>query len=89
MAWIKDASVNLKGKQMRDEELMEDALQKFQSEARSKFLKGILEHNPDGTKGLSRMHLLSKDRCVAKRRSSTCGFTSMRWNKTFVKGDND
>ena len=49
---------------MRDEELMEDALQKFKSEARSKFLKGILEHNPDGTRGLSRMHLLQKiDAC--------------------------
>ena len=31
---------------MRDEELMEDALTKFQSEAKSKFMKGILEHNP-------------------------------------------
>lgn len=49
---------------MRDEELMEDALEKFQSEAKAKFLKGILEHNPDGTKGLSRMHLLQKiDAC--------------------------
>jgi len=28
---------------MRDEDLMEDALTKFQSEAKSKFLKGILE----------------------------------------------
>ena len=45
---------------MRDEELMEDALTKFQSEAKSKFLKGILEHNPNGDKGLSRMHLLQK-----------------------------
>ena len=49
---------------MRDEDLMEDALEKFQSEAKSKFMKGILEHNPDGTKGLSRMHLLQKiDAC--------------------------
>ena len=49
---------------MRDEDLMEDALTKFQSEAKSKFLKGILEHNPDGDKGLSRMHLLQKiDAC--------------------------
>ena len=49
---------------MRDEELMEDALEKFQSEAKSKFLKGILEHNPNGDKGLSRMHLLQKiDAC--------------------------
>ena len=49
---------------MKDEELMNDALEKFQSEAKAKFLKGILEHNPDGTKGLSRMHLLQKiDAC--------------------------
>ena len=49
---------------MRDEDLMEDALTKFQSEAKSKFLKGILEHNPNGDKGLSRMHLLQKiDAC--------------------------
>jgi hypothetical protein len=49
---------------MRDEELMEDALTKFQSEAKSKVLKGILEHNPNGDKGLSRMHLLQKiDAC--------------------------
>ena len=49
---------------MRDEDLMEDALTKFQSEAKSKFLKGILEHNPSGDKGLSRMHLLQKiDAC--------------------------
>lgn len=49
---------------MRDEDLMEDALEKFQSEAKSKFMKGILEHNPNGDKGLSRMHLLQKiDAC--------------------------
>jgi len=49
---------------MRDEELIEDALTKFQNEAKSKFLKGILEHNPNGDKGLSRMHLLQKiDAC--------------------------
>ena len=45
---------------MRDEELMENALEKFQSEAKSKFMKGILEHNPNGDKGLSRMHMLQK-----------------------------
>ena len=49
---------------MRDEDLMEDALTKFQSEAKSKFLKGILAHTPNGDKGLSRMHLLQKiDAC--------------------------
>ena len=45
---------------------MEDALQKFESEARSKFLKGILEHNPDGTKGFSKNASTSKDRCVQR-----------------------
>ena len=45
---------------MRDEELMENAIAKFNDEARTKFIKGIREHNPDGTKGLSKMRLLSK-----------------------------
>ena len=49
---------------MRDEEMMENALAKFTDEARTKFMAGIREHNPDGTKGLSRMRLLSKiDAC--------------------------
>ena len=45
---------------MTDEELMENALRKFQTEAKAKFLKGILEHNPDGTRGLSKMTMLQK-----------------------------
>ena len=49
---------------MKDEQLMEDALEQFQFLARNKFMAGILEHNPDGTKGLSKMHLLQKiDAC--------------------------
>jgi hypothetical protein len=49
---------------MRDEELMEDALEQFQHHARAKFLKGIQEHNPNGDKGLSRMHMIQKiDAC--------------------------
>ena len=49
---------------MKDEQLMEDALEQFQFLARNKFMAGILEHNPDGTKGLNRMNLLQKvDAC--------------------------
>ncbi len=49
---------------MRDEELMENALQQFQHLARQKFMAGIVEHNLDGTKGLDRMPLLEKvDAC--------------------------
>jgi len=49
---------------MKDEKLMEDALEQFQFLARNKFMAGILEHNPDGTKGLDRMTLLQKvDAC--------------------------
>jgi len=49
---------------MKDEEMMENALAKFADEARTKFMEGIREHNPDGTKGLSRMRLLQKiDSC--------------------------
>lgn len=40
---------------MKDEDIMEEALVKFSFQARGKFLKGILEHNADGTKGLSKM----------------------------------
>ena len=43
-----------------DIELMKGALEKFQNEAEGKFLAGIREHNPDGSKGLSRMHILQK-----------------------------
>jgi hypothetical protein len=45
---------------MRDEEIMEDALEQFQFLARNKFMAGIREHNPDGSKGLSKMTLLQK-----------------------------
>ena len=49
---------------MRDEELMENALQQFQHLASQKFMAGIVEHNLDGTKGLDRMPLLEKvDAC--------------------------
>ncbi len=43
---------------------MEEALEVFRWEARNKFLAGIREHNPDGTKGLSRMDLDQKIRAI-------------------------
>lgn len=45
-----------------DKELMEESLAKFDVQARSKFLAGIREHNPDGDRGLSRM---SNDQIIA------------------------
>ncbi len=42
---------------MTDEEIMEQALERFAKEAREKFMAGIREHNPDGSRGLSRMTL--------------------------------
>lgn len=38
-----------------DNEIMEEALLDFEYNARGKFLKGVEEHNPDGSKGLSKM----------------------------------
>ena len=40
---------------MNDEEIMNKALKRFAEDARKKFIAGVREHNPDGTKGLSRM----------------------------------
>ena len=49
---------------MKDEELMEEALEAFRWEARNKFLAGIREHNPDGTRGLARMDLDQKIQAI-------------------------
>lgn len=38
-----------------DEELMEEALENFDEMASAKFMAGIMEHNPNGNKGLARM----------------------------------
>ena len=43
-----------------DKEILEEALARFATEAREKFLAGIREHNPDGSRGLSRMTLEQK-----------------------------
>ena len=45
---------------MTDGEIMEQALERFAKEAREKFMAGIREHNPDGSRGLSRMTLEQK-----------------------------
>ena len=49
---------------MRDEEIMEEALEQFAQEGREKFMEGIREHNPDGTKGLARMPLDQKIKAI-------------------------
>jgi hypothetical protein len=43
-----------------DEEILEEALERFAKEARRKFMAGIREHNPDGSRGLARMTLEQK-----------------------------
>ena len=40
---------------MTDEELMEEALENFDEMASAKFMAGVMEHNPNGDKGLARM----------------------------------
>jgi len=45
---------------MKDENLMELALVQFKKRARSKFLQGVQEHNPNGDKGLENMTLSQK-----------------------------
>lgn len=45
---------------MKDKDLMEQALHCFEKRARHKFLQGVQEHNPDGDKGLERMTLSQK-----------------------------
>ena len=49
---------------MRDEEIMEEALEEFAREGREKFMQGIREHNPDGTRGLARMSIDQKIRAI-------------------------
>jgi hypothetical protein len=45
---------------MTDEQIRDKALLEFQLRAAKKFNAGIREHNPDGTKGLSRMATLER-----------------------------
>ena len=49
---------------MKDLDLMEEALEKFLIQAKDKFIAGIKEHNPDGTKGLSRMEVRDKIKAI-------------------------
>ena len=45
---------------MPDEVIMERALQRFEGEAREKFMAGIQKHNPDGSRNLTHMPLEQK-----------------------------
>ena len=49
---------------MSDLDLMEEALEEFLIEAKDKFIAGVKEHNPDGTKGLSRMEVRDKIKAI-------------------------
>jgi len=45
----------VKGTQFDDAKLMDKALKEFADSARTKFLNGIKEHNPDGNRGMCKM----------------------------------
>ena len=45
----------MKGTQILDKNLMTRGIEEFKKDAKSKFLAGIKEHNPDGTKGMCMM----------------------------------
>ncbi len=47
---------------MTDEQIRDKGLQEFAARASKKFNAGIREHNPCGTKGLSRMATLQRIR---------------------------
>lgn len=57
---LPDMQQQMKGTQILDKNLMTRALEEFKKNAKSKFLAGIKEHNPDGTKGMCMMTM--KDR---------------------------
>ena len=45
----------MKGTQFDDAKLMDKALKEFADSARTKFLNGIKEHNPNGDRGMCKM----------------------------------
>tara|TARA_R100000687_G_scaffold31779_1_gene26287 strand:+ start:85 stop:306 length:222 start_codon:yes stop_codon:yes gene_type:complete len=49
---------------MTDEQIRDKGLAEFAFRATEKFNTGIREHNPDGTKGLSRMATLERIRAA-------------------------
>ena len=49
---------------MTDEQIRDKGLAAFASRAAEKFNAGIREHNPDGSKGLSRMATLERIRAA-------------------------
>jgi hypothetical protein len=48
----------------QDLELMKKALKKFEEEGQEKFLKGIEEHNSDGSRGMNKMSKLQKVKAI-------------------------
>lgn len=51
----------MKGTQKNDLNLMNKAMDSFNTKARKKFIDGIFEHNPNGDKG---MHLMNTNKCI-------------------------
>jgi hypothetical protein len=54
----------MKGTQKDDYEFMEKALSEFNKRAREKFVAGIKEHNPNGTKGMCKMDFEDRIKCA-------------------------
>ena len=50
----------LKGTQIDDVMLMNNAVEEFNERFTHKFMQGILEHNPDGDKGMVKMSIDQK-----------------------------
>jgi len=48
----------------KDLELMKKALKSFEEEGQDKFLKGIEEHNSDGSRGMNKMSKVDKVRAI-------------------------
>ena len=54
------AMTGLKGTQIDDVMLMNNAMEEFKERFTNKFMTGILEHNPDGDKGMVKMSIDEK-----------------------------
>lgn len=51
---------NLKGTQIDDVMLMNNAIEEFKDRFTKKFMQGIMEHNPDGDKGMIKLTIDQK-----------------------------
>lgn len=56
--------MNIPEGKRKDLELMKKALNKFENEGQEKFLKGIEEHNSDGSRGMNKMSKQQKIKAI-------------------------